>query len=277
MEETCKACNEPLILNIDAEASESGDEEAQPHQQEEEKEIVEDDLELPCGCHFHWQCLMDSAPQVALSLKCPSCDGFLPSNAPGSSSATNAFRRASQAVTILTRYVNEGGVEDGLDILPALTEEAFLAEHPEARPARALHTMAAEGDVVGIVSLVKDVDADSAQSDAVVGASVVRLLAWSDPLNENRSALHIAVEAQQVEVFWLLMWLASGLPTAVFPQGAAQAADGLGVASVRPGLQVPRAEDVRFVKDGMGRSVLDVCLAQGSPWTRFVEDGVFDQ
>ena len=36
----CKACEEPLFIRVD----EDGD----------NNETVPDDLELVCGCHFHW-------------------------------------------------------------------------------------------------------------------------------------------------------------------------------------------------------------------------------
>jgi hypothetical protein len=41
---------------------------------------------------------------------------------------------------ILARYHNEGGVQENLDILPLVTEEAYLEANPAARPARAFMT-----------------------------------------------------------------------------------------------------------------------------------------
>ena len=243
----CKACNDPLVVTVNAD--ESGD---------DDEQTVPDDLEFTCGCHFHWQCLMDQAPQVAMSLKCPSCDAFLPSNAPGPS-ATNPFLPASQATPILTRYTNEGGVQDGFDIFPTVTEEAFLAAHPEARPARAMHTMAAEGDVAGIVDLLADVDADDD-----VDVNAIQLLGWTDPLNGGRSALHVAIESRQEEVFWLLLWLASALPTDAFPPAAVQAAGELGL----PRREVLPHEDLRFIQDESGRSPLQVASDMGPPWAQ---------
>lgn len=250
----CKACNEPLLVAIGAEDS------------DDEEQTVPDDLELTCGCHFHWQCLMDQASQVALSLKCPSCDTYLPVNASGPS-ATNPFLPSSQATPILTRYTNEGGVQDALDIFPTLTEEAFLAAHPEARPARAMHTMAAEGDVTGIVDLLADVDADEE-----VDANAIELLGWTDPLNGGRSALHVAIESRQEEVFWLLLWLASALPNNSFPPAAIEAAEGLGL----PRRDVPVNEDLRFIKDERGRSPSQIASEIGPPWSHYVEAGLFN-
>jgi hypothetical protein len=44
----CKACEEPLVLRLgedDEDRNEGG---------AAAEETVPDDLELPCGCHFHW-------------------------------------------------------------------------------------------------------------------------------------------------------------------------------------------------------------------------------
>src|ERR1044071_2752639 len=76
------------------------------------------------------QCLLDQSPQIALSLSCPSCSTYLPQNNPSGASSTNPFRPTSQENPILTTYTNEGGTQTDLDILPILTEEAFLAANP---------------------------------------------------------------------------------------------------------------------------------------------------
>ncbi|KAK3350190.1 hypothetical protein B0T25DRAFT_261852 [Lasiosphaeria hispida] len=254
MAATCKACDDPLVLTLDPE--DSGD----------EGQTVPDDLELPCGCHFHWQCLLDQSSEIVLSLKCPSCGAFLPTNAAGAS-VTNPFRPAAEATPILTRYANEGGVVDDLDIFPTLTEEAFLGAHPEARPARAMHTMAAEGDVAGIVELLMDVD-----SDSDVDATAAQLIRWTDPLNDGRSALHVALESNQEEVFWLLLWLGSAVHTSVFPLAAAQGAEQLGLSRG----QVSRDEDVRFIKDEAGCSPAQILSELGPPWSIYVEAGLLN-
>ncbi|KAK1750869.1 hypothetical protein QBC47DRAFT_88608 [Echria macrotheca] len=251
MTAVCRVCNDPLELTMDPE--ESGD----------ESQTVPDDLELGCGCHYHWQCLLDQASEVATSLKCPACGTYLPVNQSGASS-TNSF---SPAGPILTRYTNEGGVQEDLDILPVLTEEAFLAAHPEARPARAMHTMASEGDVTGIVSLLADVD-----TDEDVDSTAPQLLRWTDRLNGGRSALHVAIEANQEEVFWLLLWLGSGVKTDFFPQPVIQSASDLGL----PRREVPLDEDIRFIADESGRVPAQIMAEMGAPWSRYVEGELFN-
>lgn len=251
---TCKSCSDPLTLTLDPE--ESGD----------EGQTVPDDLLLPCSCHFHWQCLFDQASTVALSLTCPSCNTYLPSTPPGPSS-TNSFLSNNTQSQILTTYTNEGGVQPDLDILPVLTEEAFLSSHPEARPARAMHTLASEGDFQGILELLADVDADED-----IDMSLVQLMGWTDPLNGGKSALHVAVESQQEEVFWLLLWLGSAVKTDLFPEQVLGVAQTMGLP--RRGT-VPAEEDLRSVKDAKGRTVGDYCSQAGGQWARFAEGGLF--
>lgn len=160
-------------------------------------------------------------------------------------------------------------MQEGLDILPTVMEEAYLAEHPEARPAQALHLMCAEGDVGGIVELLQDVDADEDEDDGMDAATLLR---YQNPLNGMRSGLHLAVEKGQEEVFWLLLWLASGLPTTNFPEALAQTALGMGLQRGEAG---PGKEDIRFLKDGQGRTAGDLCIEVGGQWQRFVEGGLF--
>jgi hypothetical protein len=259
MTETCKSCHDPLTLTLDPE--ESGD----------EGETVPDDLLLPCGCHFHWQCLVDQSSTITTTLTCPSCNTYLPSNtstAGGSSSSSSPAASATPTPIILTHYTNEGGPQPDLDIYPTLAEESYLSAHPEARPARAFHTLVAEGDVQGMVELLTDID-----SDRDTPLSAAQLLVWRDPLNGGRSALHVALEARQEEAVWLLLWLGSGARGKDFPDAVVQVAQAMGLPR-REGT-VPAEEDVRFVRDEKGRTAGDVCLELGSPWTRLVEGGLF--
>jgi hypothetical protein len=65
----------------------------------------------------------------------------------GPATTNPLLHRDPQNPQILTRYTNEGGVQDNLDILPLITEEAYLSEHPEAQQARAFMTLCSEGDI----------------------------------------------------------------------------------------------------------------------------------
>lgn len=147
-------------------------------------QVVPDDLLLSCGCHFHWyveissppftlspsvclitygaraiisnlehntdlayrQCLLDESAHLAVSLACPSCQVPISTAGTGDSAAPHIF----------TKYYNEGGVQECLDIFALVKEEAYLDANPLARPARAFLTMCSEGDVGGLVEQGKD-------------------------------------------------------------------------------------------------------------------------
>ncbi|KAK1673802.1 hypothetical protein BDP55DRAFT_730285 [Colletotrichum godetiae] len=249
MAAACKACEDPLIITIDP------DSEDEDNQTGDEPQNVPDDLELPCGCHFHWQCLLDQSEQTALSLSCPSCATYLPSQNP-----------TTGEPAILTRYVNEGGLQDALDILPTLTEEAYLASNPEARPARAYHLMAAEGDLEGIVALLHDANEELAGNVDSLG----QLIRYQDPLAGGRSALHVAVERAQEEVVWLLLWIASRLSTDAFPAAAREVAESLQIVRLTNDV----GEDIRALKAEDGTTAEDVAKGLPARWGALVDAGV---
>ncbi|XXH03884.1 hypothetical protein Hte_010292 [Hypoxylon texense] len=250
----CKVCENPLVIEVD---DEDGSDEVQ---------LVPDDLETSCGCHFHWQCLLDQAAELAISLKCPSCDSGLASNEAGPS-VTNPFLQSAPGAAILTRYTNEGGVQENYDILPAITEEAYLEANPEARPARAYHVMCSEGDVGGIVDLLRD--AEQAGGDGEPTMNAAQLIRYQDPLADAKSGLHLAVEKGQEEVVWLLLWMASTLGTGAFPAPAVQAAEAMGIQ--RPSALA--SDDIRALTDNQGRTAEAVAAQMGGPWTTILESG----
>ncbi|KAF5674319.1 ring finger [Fusarium heterosporum] len=238
----CKACEETLVLrleNVDDEAGASNG--AGPSTASDAS--VPDDLELPCGCHFHC------------------CNTYLPVNNEGPS-VTNQFLSTPQGTAILTRYTNEGGVQEGLDILPSITEEAYLETYPEARPARALHVMCAEGDVGGIVELLRDA------GDEV--EDMASLVAYQDPLADMKSGLHLAVENAQEESLWLLLWLCSTIPSPLFPENARAVAEAVGVGR----LSVNNEKDIRGLRDSKGRTAADLAQQQQGQWESILQTGI---
>lgn len=247
----CKACEEPLTLEVEDE------------QNEGQTQQVPDDLQLGCGCHFHWSCLMDQASELALSLKCPACQAQVATNQAGPS-VTNPFLHASSGVTIPTKYTNEGGVQDNFDVLPSITEEAYLEANPEARPARAFHVMCSEGDVGGIVELLQDLEQDE------TSMSAGKLVRYQDPLAANTTGLHLAVEKGQEEVLWLLLWLASPLATELFPEAALAAAQSIGLQRS----STSSADDIRAFQDNRGRTAEAVASGLGGTLMKVVEAGV---
>jgi len=48
--------------------------------------------------------------------------------------------------------------------MPLITEEAYLETNPQARPARAYLTLCGEGDVAGIIELLKAIEEDQTRA-----------------------------------------------------------------------------------------------------------------
>ncbi|KAF2967614.1 hypothetical protein GQX73_g5924 [Xylaria multiplex] len=251
----CKICEDPLVVEVEDEDSED----AGP-------QTVPDDLELSCSCHFHWQCLLDQSSDVAISLKCPSCQSPLAENSAGPS-VTNSFLQTTSGVSILTRYINEGGIQDELDIFPAITEEAYLEANPQARPARAFHLMCSEGDVDGIVDLLRDIDEENGEEPALSPAQIIR---YQDPLTNMKSGLHLAIEQGREEVVWLLLWIASPLRTDAFPGPLREIAQAMGLQ--RP--VTPPSDDIRALKDDRGRAAEAIAAEREGPWVTLLQSNV---
>lgn len=208
--------------------------------------------------------MLDESSVMALSLKCPNCEAYLPTNDSGPS-ATNRFSPSS-GVAILAHYKNEGGFQPNLDILPAVTEEAYLANHPEARPARAFLVMCSEGDVNGIVDLLETV-----HGDEEAGIDLASVIQYQDPLSDMKSGLHLAVEQGQVEVALLLLWLCSTIANESFPEAARRMAETSGVGR----LPIGPDGDIRKLKDSGGLTAERLALQLRGPWLEYLDKGLF--
>ena len=167
---------------------------------------------------------------------------------------------------MLTRYHNEGGIQDNLDIYPLIKEEAYLSTNPAARPARAYLTMCAEGDVGGIVELLGAIEEDPDEEDL----SPTELLRYQDPLDSNKTALHVAIEKNQQEAVWLLLWLASELPTSAFPDEVISTTQVMGA-----GRQTAQGPDIRGLRDEHGKNGEDVAGNLGNTWAGLLGAGIF--
>ncbi|KAF4120995.1 RING protein [Geosmithia morbida] len=253
---TCKLCRDPLVFQIEDEADKENAGKASA-------EEVPDDLELPCGCHFHWQCLLDESPAVTISFRCPSCESYLATDESGASGSSSTA--ASVASVILAKYKNEGGLQPNFDILPAITEEAYLSSHPEARPARAFQIMCSEGDVGGMVELLATID--DANDGDVSAPSVLR---YQDPLSNMKTGLHLAIERGQTDVALLLLWLCSTIPDGEFPEDGRQTAQMLGVGR----LAVDSNGDIRALKDSNGLTAGDHARQFAGQWVALFEAGL---
>ncbi|KAF2011941.1 hypothetical protein BU24DRAFT_266827 [Aaosphaeria arxii CBS 175.79] len=257
---TCVSCNQPLVLELEEEeddysmeASSSGKAPAAA------PETVPDDLHLNCGCHFHWDCLLQ-AYQIT---QCPNCNKDI----------TSTSSTGQQQV--LCNLHNEGGLQENLDILPLLTEESYLRAYPEDRKCRAFLEFCREGDFKAVIEMLRDdddEDEDEEMDTGEEGAAPQRkigadeLLRYQDPIGDMQSGLHAAVQAGSREVAWLLLLLASKLDLLEFPPEVFQEAEALGV--MRD--ESEGKTDIRSLKDSNGKSAEDLAREVGGVWSDWI-------
>lgn len=127
-------------------------------------------------------------------------------------------------------------------------------------------TMCGEGDVAGIIELLKALDEDPEEGEM----SPAEILRWQDPLDGMKSGLHLAVERNQQEALWLLLWLASNIPTHAFPEEVTQAAEQMD-AGREP---ADKGEDVRRLRDEQERSAEDVATSMGNNYAGILAAGI---
>ncbi|KAH8153665.1 uncharacterized protein LAJ45_02478 [Morchella importuna] len=86
----CTSCTEPLIISVEDEDT------------PDQSAGIIDDIELPCGHHYHWSCFAEeyTSGDSARS-QCPSCSTSTLDSATGK---------------LLVTYRNEGGIQTGLDL-----------------------------------------------------------------------------------------------------------------------------------------------------------------
>ena len=202
---------------------------------------------------------MDMAVSILSTLQCPSCHAGLNGDRegfpPGESSS---YSQPLQE--ILVRYTNEGGIDDSLDILPFVKEEA----EPEGATARAFHVMCAAGDIDGTLELLHHA------GDRV--ADIGDLIRYQDPLNGMKSGLHLAVENQHEGVAWLLLWLSSNLPLEAFPGEAREAAESISLCR----LDLGEGDDIRTLQDEHGNTAANLAEKRSGFWLRLIETGVLN-
>ncbi|KAF2877741.1 hypothetical protein BDV95DRAFT_479620 [Massariosphaeria phaeospora] len=261
---TCVACQQPLVIrlepdeddeNLDTAAASSGKAPAP------EPETVPDDVHLNCGCHFHWDCLLE-AYEIT---QCPSC---------GKEIAATASDGSQQ---VFCHLHNEGGLQEDLDILPLLTEESYLKAYPEERKCRAFLEFCREGDIKAITNMLQDGDDDEDDDDEEMEdneqpgreVGVDALLRYQDPIGDMQSGLHAAVQAGSREVAWLLLLLASNLDLLEFPLQVFQEAEALGIMR---GITEDKT-DIRSLKDANGKTAEDLAKEIGGVWAGWTGTG----
>ncbi|KAI9683681.1 MAG: hypothetical protein M1829_004986 [Trizodia sp. TS-e1964] len=198
----CSVCNEDLTIKaIDVDSP------------SDNIIIVPDDVELECGCHFHWECLCGSYTYD----QCPTC--LRPFQ--------NSSSSSGETHQVLCTLTNEGGVQRNIDILPHLVEAAHLNTFPEERRARSFLAICeahreVESDMEMIAGILLDFDSDNGEHEEM--GREVDILRYADPLSKHNTPLHVAVLNRNMDMAWLLLYLASQLHQDCFPARVVEAA-----------------------------------------------------
>ena len=268
---TCAKCQTPLTVEIKPDEDED--------YPSDTTQVFPDEVLLPCRCHFHWTCLLDSYELA----KCPNCARHIVSVPTTSSSSSSSADGGHEQ--ILVDLNNEGGMQRQIDIFPILKEESYLRAYPEERKCRAFLEFCRAGDHRAVVDLLKtcseqpgeedgDVDAmdddgDDEGAGAGPGKTADEILRYQDPIDEMQSGLHAAVASGNREVAWLLLLLASTVPELDFPALVFQEAAALGVMREDQTAKV----DIRSLKDAQGRTAEDVAKEAGVLWNGWIGNG----
>ncbi|KAH6840090.1 hypothetical protein B0T12DRAFT_459413 [Alternaria alternata] len=259
----CVICEKPLEVEIERDEDEEYEGGASSGKgPAAAPETYPDDVQLTCGCHFHWDCLL-SAYEIT---SCPHCGKEISTTGDGTQK-------------VLCRLNNEGGIQENLDILPLLTEESYLKAYPEDRKARAFLEFCREGDYKAVVDLLLDDSEDddedeegdvemSTTDNAEKEVGIDRMLRYQDPIGDMQSGLHAAVHAQSREVAWLLLLLASNYPLLDFPTQVFQEAEAMGIMR---GLTEDKV-DIRSLRDANGRTAEDIAKEIGGVWVGWTDN-----
>ena len=127
--------------------------------------------------------------------------------------------------------------------------------------------MCAEGDVSGIVQLLKDLE----DNEDVEEMSSGEILRYQDPLDGMKTGLIVAVLKGQQEVVWLLLWLASGLHTQAFPEEVSRAAQVMGADRATA---TASGVDIRALSDEQSRTAEDWARSMGDTWGVLLGEGL---
>jgi hypothetical protein len=258
----CAKCNNPLEVEI---STDEEDEEMNTTQ------TIPDDVLLPCGCHFHWECLLDSYELA----KCPNCSRDIVSSPPAGSSSASQGQQA-----IIVDLNNEGGMQRQIDIFPILKEESYLRAYPEERKCRAFLEFCRDGDYRAIADLLNscneqpdedDIDVDEMNETPAGSAKTPdEILRYQDTIGDMTSGLHAAVANGHREVAWMLLLLASEFPELDIPAEVYQEAAALGV--MRDENQHDKI-DIRSLQDSNGRTAEDIVKEVGVIWNGWIGNG----
>jgi hypothetical protein len=158
-------------------------------------------------------------------------------------------------------------VQEGYDILPAATEEAYLRAYPEERKGHAFLEFCREGDIDAIIHMIKDGEDEDGEEAQEENSDILRYRGTFEGI--EGSGLHVAIRYNQQEVAWLLLALGSQFGWDKFPAAVLQAMQDFGLSKEdRNG-----EPDIRTLKDSDGRTAEALAKELGGVWIEWVRDG----
>ena len=190
--------------------------------------------------------------------------------------ASNITTQDASGLRILCSVHNEGGLQENLDIMPALLEEAYLKLHPLEMKQRAFLELCRNGDLPAIIEMLKETQDDENADDSGNldmnrdKVFFVDMLSYRDPIGDQFSALHCAVQGKSREVVWLLLLLASDLDLHRFPAAVIQEAAALGLGRD----DVVGRSDLRSFRDALGRTAEQLAFQHWPSVARLVESRI---
>lgn len=168
---------------------------------------------------------------------------------------------------VLVTLRNEGGLQEGYDILPAATEEAYLRAYPEERKGHAYLEFCREGDIDAIIHMIKDSEEDDDEEEEEKTADILRYRGTFEGI--EGSGLHVAIRYNQQQVAWLLLALGSQLDWDKFPSSVIQAMQSL---SLRKEDRIGDP-DIRTLVDSDERTPADLAKQLGGAWQEWLNNG----
>lgn len=281
MSSLCAKCAKPLVVEVHDDDDDDGDADEDlevlsdaegdiPMSTDDDGDgdegataTVPDDVQLSCGDHFHWECLLESyeietCPKCGRNITTPAAAAATAGSSSSATTTTTTTTGNSSDPQILVNLHNEGGFQSQIDIFPILQEESYLHAYPEERKSRAFLEFCKQGDHRAIADLIKSCNNNNnnpeEQQEENTSPPASHILRYQDPLNGMQSGLHAAVAHGHREVAWLLLLLASELPELEFPAVVYQEAATL---EVMRGDQSGMV-DIRSLKDARGRTAEDL-------------------
>lgn len=202
----------------------------------------------------------------------------------GSSSSSSSAAAAPETHQILTRYINESGLQEGYDIYSDIAEEAYYSTYPQFLRARPFLAMCSEGHVEGIIELCQEADNEEEEEEddddddkmkddgpAVPAVRSAALLRYQDPLSQMATGLQVAIANDQVHIAYLLLYLASRLSMDQFPPELLQFAAQI----ERPQQAILENADIRSLKTARGETAEVLALRKGGIWAEMAQHGMF--